>query len=363
MMTTLKTLISATVISMVAITSMSAQCASHGCNPALNGMEFTSSCVATDATTTTEVTWTMGGGDATCLAPAGSWKIQISLPVTGQYGVEDALSVNGDGFDWEYDAENVTLNGTSNVDMTWLQSGIITVTVAGLVDNGCVSVGSNANIAITPNVLGGCTQAFTNQTSDDNATASVGVDIASTSVPVDLVGFTAKRQEEKALLEWTTRVEVNNKGFDIQRSEDGANYETIGHVQAQDATTFENHYSFVDESPARGLNYYRLKQIDNNGDYTYSPIRQVSFDGPQGGKIRFSPNPVIDEIEVQNLTANKIETIYITDDANKLIRTIQVDATQDRHKYDLSELNSGVYYVRFVGGTDVITEKLIKLSF
>ncbi len=362
-MTTLKTLISATVISMVAITSMSAQCASHDCNPALNGMEFTSACIETNSTATTEITWTMGGGDATCLAPAGSWNIQISLPVTGQYGVENALTVDGPEFDWTYDADNFSLNGTSNVDMNWLQSGMITVTVTGYFDTGCVLTASNANIFITPNVLGGCTQAFNNQTSDDNATASLGIEILDAGLPVDLVGFTAKRQDENALLEWTTRAEVNNKGFDIQRSEDGARYETIGFVEAQGSTAFENHYSFVDESPARGINYYRLKQIDNNGDFTHSPVRQLSFDSPQGGKIRFSPNPVIDEIEVQNLTANKIETIYITDDANKLIRTIQVDATQDRHKYDLSELNSGVYYVRFVGGTNVITEKLIKLSF
>jgi len=53
----------------------------------------------------------------------------------------------------------------------------------------------------------------------------------------------------------------------------------------------------------------------------------------------------------------------LTDDANKLVKTITVDATQDVHRYDLSDLTSGIYYLRFVGGNNVVTEKLIKLSF
>jgi len=299
---------------MLAFTNLTGQCADHDCNPAFNGIQFTSNCIAVGTTTELQVVWTMSGVDEFCLAPAGSWRIQISMPVTGQYGVADALTVDGDGFTWTYDATNYTLNGLSNVDMDWLESDTVFVTTTGYFDNGCVLTQSNANIFITPSIQGGCPQAFNNITSDDNVDASLGIDLPDVTTPVDLVAFTAKRQEQTSLLEWTTRVEVNNKGFDIQRSEDGSIFETIGFVDAQEPTAFESHYSFV-------------------------------------------------KIQVENLKANKIEKIYLTDDANKLVKTITVDATQDVHRYDLSDLTSGIYYLRFVGGNNVVTEKLIKLSF
>jgi len=368
MKTTFKTLIAATIFMFAAYSTSFAQCGDHDCNPSLNGMEFDASCIDEGTTSILEVTWTMGGGDPTCLAPAESWSIQISLPTGEEYVVIDEMTVTGAEFDWTYDMDNFTLNGLSNQSITWLQTGSVQVVITGNFNTGCVLETSNANIQIMPNPspglpFNGCTDAFDNEVGDDNKSASLGIDLQDVGLPVDLVGFTAKRKGQTSLLEWTTRVEVNNKGFDIQRSEDGSRFETIGHEVAQTPTTFESHYSFVDATPVRGVNYYRLKQIDNNGKFVYSQIRQLDFDGPEGGKITISPNPVIDKIQVENLKANNIEKIYITDDANKLVRTIEVDATQDEHRYDLSALTSGVYYVRFVGGENVVTEKLIKLSF
>ena len=349
-----------------AISQTLAQCEDHDCNPALAGMEFLSTCVLVDDSATLEIGWSMVGGDNTCTAPAGSWAIQISFPVgsptDGQYGVTDNSTVTGgDEFDWVYDAANFTLTGTSNTQINWLASGTISIGVTGNTDTNCSLVSSNTNILIIPNFLGGCGEAFSNQTADDVASASIGV--INAALPVDLVSFTAKRKNQTSLLEWTTRVEVNNEGFDILRSEDGSRFEKIGFTKGQGTATFEKHYNFVDENPLPGINYYRLKQIDINGDATMSNIRQVSFDGPAAGKIKISPNPTIDNIIVDNIIANNIKKILITDDANRLIRTIIVDATQDIHKYDVSELSSGIYYLRFVGDDIVVTEKLIKLSF
>jgi len=362
MKTTLKPFLIAALFSMTAFTNLGAQCESHDCNPALNGMEFFSGCIFTENEAILSIDWLMSGGDLSCLAPAGSWNIQISFPTGGEYGVTDNLTVEGAEFDWTYDAANFTLNGTSNIDMIWSQQGTITVTVTGNTDTECALVSSNANIQIIPNILGGCTDAFNNVTADDNKNASLGTELIVT-LPVDLVKFTAKRTNESSLLEWTTRVEVNNNRFEIQRSEDGLKFKTIGQVKAQISTAFESNYTYLDESPLKGVNYYRLKQVDHNGSYTLSEVRQVNFDGPSDGAIRFSPNPVVDNILVENLSANSIETIRITDDSNKLIRTIEVDVSQDVHRFDLSGLSSGVYYLRFVGGKKVVTKKLIKISF
>jgi len=75
MKTTLKTLLTAAIFSIVAFTNLVAQCEDHGCNPALNGMEYLSDCIVVGSTATLEIDWLMSGGDPLCTTPAGSWRI------------------------------------------------------------------------------------------------------------------------------------------------------------------------------------------------------------------------------------------------------------------------------------------------
>ncbi|MGB5529968.1 MAG: exo-alpha-sialidase, partial [Ignavibacteriaceae bacterium] len=110
-------------------------------------------------------------------------------------------------------------------------------------------------------------------------------------VPVELLSFTHKIVNGKVILNWITATEINNMGFEIQRSIDNNIYVTVGFVEGRGNSTTNQYYSFTDESLS-GKIYYRLKQVDFNGSYNYSPVIEV--DGVTVSTIQLEqnyPNP------------------------------------------------------------------------
>ncbi len=112
-------------------------------------------------------------------------------------------------------------------------------------------------------------------------------------LPVELTYFSAEKNKEKVDLSWQTASELNSSYYQIQRSADGVHFETIA-VEA--AAGFSNtllNYSFVDENPLKGFNYYRLKEIDSDGSDQYSDIAVVDFfTGNTILQLAMYPNPL-----------------------------------------------------------------------
>jgi hypothetical protein len=104
---------------------------------------------------------------------------------------------------------------------------------------------------------------------------------ASTVLPVRLSGFTVQKQGAAALLQWQTSQEQNSRLFAIEKSTDGAGYAVIGSVDAAGSSSAARNYSFTDPTPQSGMNYYRLKQLDADGHFTYSPVRVLDFAAPR----------------------------------------------------------------------------------
>lgn len=96
-------------------------------------------------------------------------------------------------------------------------------------------------------------------------------------LPVELVDFSVHKEGETAKLLWQTASEVNSSYFEIQRSTDAINFTKIGRVEAVGYSNLLVHYSFTDEYPSIGNNYYRLKQYDLDGSFYFSPIRLLNF--------------------------------------------------------------------------------------
>ena len=327
----------------------------------------TENCIQEATKSTVTVTYFMNSPtfDFSTGAPAGSWYIQISFPQTGEYGYEEGNSIVGPDFDWHFDDENNTLRGYSNKSMVFGAGGDIEIEVTGLTENACTDVVTNVNAFTTlPNDVDGCSclAAFQPDISNDAQTSSIGIAPAG-ALPVELTRFTAVKKERTSLLNWTTRLEIDNDRFEIERADDGKNYEKIGEVAGRGTTANVSNYEYVDEKPIQGFNYYRLKQLDKNGEFSYSEVRQLRFDGVSAGPIRVMPNPVSDFIQVDNLESNQIKEIMIYDESQRLIRTIQVGTQKSANRFNLSELNSGVYHLKFVGEQLVHTERIIKLSF
>ncbi len=114
---------------------------------------------------------------------------------------------------------------------------------------------------------------------------------AGSALPVDLVAFTGKNEGSINHLFWTTASEENNVGFELQRSNNGRDFETIGFVEGIGTTENTNNYSFIDERPLTGDNYYRLKQIDYDGQYELSNVIVLEFNTSANGVIKVFPNP------------------------------------------------------------------------
>ena len=131
----------------------------------------------------------------------------------------------------------------------------------------------------------------------------------SASLPVKLTDFSAKKVEYKIKLEWQTAFEEHNNGFEIQRSKNGINWQKIGFVQGQGNGLGTTHYSFWDENPYV-INYYRLKQIDDDGGFEYSDIIQINnYAKPE---IVLYPNPNSGTLNIDFSTLKNANQIVVS---------------------------------------------------
>jgi hypothetical protein len=174
----------------------------------------------------------------------------------------------------------------------------------------------------------------------------------STSVlPVKFASFNAIINNKQTNLTWTTASEINNKGFEIERSLDGVNFETIGFVKGNANSNRVNKYSFIDDNHASA--FYRLKQIDFDGKFDYSNIISV-----QGNDllIDITPNPFNHVIEINS--NGHLINVEVVDITGKIVISETINGSKTT--LNTASLNNGVYFVRINNGDSVITKRLIK---
>lgn len=114
-------------------------------------------------------------------------------------------------------------------------------------------------------------------------------------LPVELLNFTARFEQDFVKLYWATASETNNDFFTIERSKDGRTFEAIEKINGAGFSEVTIGYHTLDKNPFAGLNYYRLKQTDFDGNFTYSEIRVVKV---VDGKITVYPNPVAESLHI-----------------------------------------------------------------
>jgi hypothetical protein len=174
----------------------------------------------------------------------------------------------------------------------------------------------------------------------------------STSVlPVKFASFNAIINNKQTNLTWTTASEINNKGFEIERSLDGVNFEIIGFVKGNANANRINKYSFIDDNHASA--FYRLKQIDFDGKFDYSNIISV-----QGNDllIDITPNPFNNVIEINS--NGHLLNVEVLDITGKIVISEAINGSKTT--LNTAGLNNGVYFVRINNGESVITKRLIK---
>lgn len=182
----------------------------------------------------------------------------------------------------------------------------------------------------------------------------------SNPLPVELLGFTAKVQKEVVVLDWSTASELNSDFFEVQRSTDGFNYTALGRVTAAGSSNVLRRYAFNDNQPARGVNYYRLRQVDIDGSETYSPIRSVIF---IPGRVTVYPNPVADRVVQVNIPEvdEAMNISLLRADGSLVIEQVQTVFLAGNTEFHLSEaVQPGCYLLRLQSATgQVWQERLV----
>lgn len=168
-----------------------------------------------------------------------------------------------------------------------------------------------------------------------------------TTLPVQLLNFSAKAKECTVLLNWRTAVELGFSNFELQRSADGVSFSTIATVAAKGNNSS---YSFVDQTPEKGNNYYRLKVVDRDNSFTYSSIKMANSSCTLSG-ISIYPNPTNSSVFVSGL--NGEESIRVYDMVGKLLIEHSPHgnaATQ----LNLSSYAAGIYHILVLGKDGII---------
>jgi len=156
-------------------------------------------------------------------------------------------------------------------------------------------------------------------------------------LPVDLVSFTGEATTKGNLLNWETASELNNAGFEIERSFDSRTFEKIGFVDGNQTSSQAQSYSFLDEDISEELTYYRLKQLDIDGKYEYSDVISISNKLSVGFSLVLYPNPVVNNLTVEN----GIGTANITSIDGRFISQVQI--TDRKYNLNVSNLPEGIY--------------------
>lgn len=199
---------------------------------------------------------------------------------------------------------------------------------------------------------------------DDDWGLTNVVQFATNSVlPITLLDFRALKNVGQTLLAWETASEYNNNYFEIEKSVDGVTMSTLLRVVSKGNSNTMQSYTAIDILPFAGANYYRLKQIDNDGKFSYSPIRLVNYSAGLGQVLNIYPNPARDIVKVdfpQSLY-NKQAVINIIDASGKMVKQWTVNSVQPNSlQLFVSELPRSVYFVQVVTNGEVLTSKMTK---
>lgn len=183
-------------------------------------------------------------------------------------------------------------------------------------------------------------------------------------LPVELVYFTATVRNNQAHLEWLTASELDNDRFEVERSLDARSFEKVGTVKGKGTTSLETKYTFTDRTPVQGTVYYRLKQVDTDGQFAYSNVIAVNAKGlARELATQAYPNPFQDVIKVTLMAPEAQEavmTIYDMNGRRVVNKDVQLDAGVNRLELNLEQLQSGMYILKVVGQGIESTTRIMK---
>jgi len=217
-------------------------------------------------------------------------------------------------------------DGIDNRDLYWTPSDDVVI--------GALADGSGSNRAFFDNFIVGS--------------------ISTTPLPITLNFFKVQKQVEHAMIEWQTASEINNDYFTIEKSIDAKSWSVLSRIDGAGNSTQIKDYSTIDQLEKAETIYYRLKQTDFNGDFSYSEIQSVEGTNFKS-KVNIYPNPTS---EIVNITyeelINSVEIYNLKGELhlNQLINSNTV-------RLNIGNYPRGTYFLKIIGTTNTSIEKII----
>lgn len=302
------------------------------------------------------VTFTNNSFD-TPISPFGAY-VQLDFPTTGEYStpVDPPTGPGSQNFTWtlSVDDPNIWI-GIVNTEIAPLSSHLFVFIVLGQVST------SNTPTFLFTDLSSGSD----NDPQNNNAEPLLAIQGA---LPVEFIDFTAENIDcDNVLLNWNTALEISNSGFEVLLSQDGIHYDKIGFVKGNEDSHSISAYSFYHDISKFNKNeqlYYRLKQIDLNGLFSFSKTINLHNKCDQNDhRLSIGPNPTNGTLNFyfENELQSDAE-VTILNYNHQLIEQFEIDANTKNFTKNISSLPKGVYFIKTRSNTSHFTNKIVLID-
>ena len=269
---------------------------------------------------------------------------------------------NGDGF------HGITISNCTYLSSGWFHNasynyGLVISDTSGYIGAGAnpttltkansIPTISNVDVTATTTVatlstVGNYTKAVNINRSLTGSAVQSGTSLTcNIPLAIELTSFTGDPINEGNELKWSTEKESNNDFFILQATSDGENYTSLGIVKGASNSVNNKDYRFLDRDPMTAITYYRLKQVDYDGKYTYSPV--ISVERTVNNQLIVYPNPVTDNLRIEmNIESAGYYTFSFVEVTGSLINEIiYLEKGYNQKTIDVSgKLSNGFYLLR-----------------
>ncbi|MBI3521038.1 MAG: T9SS type A sorting domain-containing protein [Bacteroidetes bacterium] len=243
------------------------------------------------------------------------------------------------------------LTSSSSVNLTATASTTSTPTYSWTTSTGTINSGSNT---LSANVKSPATYTFTayNGAVANGCSTQTVVTLTTTNcnlLPIELVSYSAKRINEEVKLDWQTLSEKGNDYFIVERSLNGIDFEEVKKIKGGGNSVRLINYAAIDQHPYNQITYYRLKQVDYNGQYVYSDIVSVDADNTKAFISNIYPNPTNSNFDFEFYSPINGELVYeITDYTGRVLisKAYTVESGHSTLNTIMEELPNGVYFLK-----------------
>lgn len=253
------------------------------------------------------------------------------------FDISDCVSLNNIEIDI-YDNDPINMNGwdvvnancinlsNSNLDVSWH----FTPSVGQVFD--ILTHGSRTGQFASVNIPPIAGFSFSVDYTDPLKTSIV----VSSALPITYSKhLEATQKQNSTYLTWSVATQINNDKYIIEHSKDGRNFSLLGEIEGDGNNTSEKQYTYTHDKPSIGINYYRIKQVDYDGKYSFSNIATVRYDG--SGETNIYPNPATSQV---NISTTKPTSVQIMDVYGRLL--LNRDISDGQNTINISALPSGI---------------------